>query len=272
MVKEVSVVTGSKHSRRNPYRRRGRDFSPQAGAGTTPGAGCDDVAVADNSIPVTYRVVMAVAAPIVRWWGRLEVVGQSALPASGPAVLIANHDSAWDPLVLGVAAVRRRQLRALAKSSLWKVRPVAWVLDHMGQIPIERGRGDVEALSAAIDALRAGACIGVFPEGTVSRGRALRPLSGAGRVALAVPEATVVCVAVSGSVDVVRFPKRPRIRVEFFEPSGGPPREGESAISLAKRTTADVRARAPHAIPGRRKKAAEYRRLADEADSEARRP
>lgn len=220
--------------------------------------------MADTPIPLTYRLVMALATPVVRWWGRLEVVGEQALPATGPTVLIANHDSAWDPLVLGVAALRRRQLRALAKSSLWKARPVAWVLDRMGQIPIERGRGDLEALSAAIAALRAGACVGVFPEGTVSRGRPLRPLSGAGRVALAVPEATVICAAVSGSVDVVRFPKRPKIRVEFFAPSGGQPRSGESAISLARRTTADVRARAPHAVPGRSRKAAEYRRLAQE--------
>jgi 1-acyl-sn-glycerol-3-phosphate acyltransferase len=229
------------------------------------------VASSPDSIPLTYRIVMALAAPVVRWWGRLEVVGEQMLPTDGPTVLIANHDSAWDPLVLGVAAVRRRQLRALAKSSLWKARPVAWVLDHMGQIPIERGRGDLAALSAAIEALRAGACIGIFPEGTVSRGRPLRPLSGAGRVALAVPEAAVVCAAVSGSVDVVRFPKRPRIRVEFFEPTAGQPRDGESAVGLAKRTTADVRARAPHAVPGRRKKAAEFRRLAEEG-SKPRRP
>jgi 1-acyl-sn-glycerol-3-phosphate acyltransferase len=226
--------------------------------------------VATDRIPLTYRAVMALATPIVRWWGRLEVVGEQVLPASGPAVLIANHDSAWDPLVLGVAALRRRQLRALAKSSLWKARPVAWVLDHMGQIPIDRGRGDLEAMSAAIDALAAGACIGIFPEGTVSRGLPLRPLSGAGRVALAVPGATIVCAAVSGSVDVVRFPKRPKIRVEFFEPTDGPPREGESAIGLARRTTADVRAVAPHAVPGRRKKAAGFRRVVDEAQRKER--
>jgi 1-acyl-sn-glycerol-3-phosphate acyltransferase len=226
--------------------------------------GWDDVVV-PTAIPLTYRLVMALATPVVRWWGRLEVVGEQALPTSGPTVLIANHDSAWDPLVLGVAALRRRQLRALAKSTLWKARPVAWVLDHMGQIPIERGRGDLEALSAAVDALRSGACIGIFPEGTVSRGRPLRPLSGAGRVALAVPEATVICAAVRGSVDVVRFPKRPRIRVELFEPTGGQPQAGETAIALARRTTADVRTRAPHAVPGRGRKAAEFRRLADEA-------
>ncbi len=207
---------------------------------------------------------MACAGPIVRWWGRLEVIGAEHLPARGPTVLMANHDSAWDPLVLGVAAVRRRQLRALAKSSLWKVRAVGWVLDGMGQIPIERGRGDTGALEAAIAQLQDGGCIGVFPEGTVSRGAPLRALSGAGRLVLAVPGTQVVCAAVTGSVDVVRFPKRPRIRVEFFPPAGGPPKAGESSMGLTKRVMAEVRARAPYATPGRKKKAAEYRRLATE--------
>ena len=165
---------------------------------------------------LTYRAVMAFAWPIVCWWGRLEVVGRSVLPPSGPVLLMVNHDSAWDPVVVGIAATPRRQIRALAKASLWGTRPMAWVLDRMGQIPIERGRGDAGALAAAITALQAGSCIGVFPEGTVSRGQPLRPLSGAGRLALAVPETHVVAVAVTGAVDIVRFPKRPRVRVEFF--------------------------------------------------------
>lgn len=209
---------------------------------------------------------MVFATPFIRWWGRLEVIGLSLLPRSGPTVVFANHDSAWDPLIVGVAA-RDVQVRALAKSSLWKSRPVGWVLDHMGQIPIERGRGDLTALSAAVSELEAGHCIGVFPEGTVSRGRPLRPLSGAGRLALAVPEARVVAVSITGAVDIVRFPHRPRIRVEFFEPTGGPPRSGESAVALTKRVMADVRARAPYAVPGRAKKAAEYRRRIVEGDA-----
>jgi 1-acyl-sn-glycerol-3-phosphate acyltransferase len=201
---------------------------------------------------LTYRVVMAFATPIVRWWGRLEVVGLSHLPAQGPTLVMANHDSMWDPLVVGVAA-RHRQVRALAKASLWRTKVVAKVLDGMGQIPIERGRGDVAALSAAITALQEGGCIGVFPEGTVSRGQKLRPLSGAGRVVLAVPGTTVVGVRVIGAVDIVRFPHRPRLRVEFFDP--GQPTEGESAVALTKRVMADVRDRAPAAVPGRRRKA-----------------
>lgn len=211
-------------------------------------------------VPLTYAVVMIVATPVVRWWGRLEVTGQDLLSAGGPMVLMVNHDSAWDPVVVGVAA-RHRQIRALAKSSLWKTRPMAWVLDRMGQIPIDRGRGDLAALSAAIEHLRKAECIGIFPEGTVSRGRQVRFLSGAGRLALAVPGTRVLGVRVTGAVDIVRFPRRPALRVEFFEPASGQPRPEESAIALTRRVMTEVRAHAPAAIPGRAKKQARYRGL-----------
>lgn len=204
---------------------------------------------------------MAVATPIVRWWGRLEVVGLDVLPRTEPTVLMVNHDSAWDPVVVGVAA-RRRQIRALAKASLWTFAPMGWVLDRMGQVPIERGRADTAALATAIERLREGSCIGIFPEGTVSRGRTLRFLSGAGRLATAVPEARVLGVRVTGSVDIVRFPHRPRIRVEFFEPADGQPRPGESPVALTRRVMAEVRAGAAPAIPGRGKKRAAFERQA----------
>ena len=198
----------------------------------------------------TYRVVMAIATPFVRWWGRLEVRGLEVLAPSGAVLMIANHDSQWDPLVVGVAA-RGFQVRALAKASLWKNPIVARVLDGMGQIPIERGRSDTGALTAAIDRLTAGECIGVFPEGTISRGQQLRALSGAGRLALAAPGTQVVGVAITGAVDIVRFPKRPRIRVEFFVPAAGQPADGESAIALTKRVMVEVRQKAPPAPAGR---------------------
>lgn len=198
-----------------------------------------------------YRLVMLISTPIVRWWGRLTVTGLADLPERGPVVIMANHDSHWDPIVIGVAA-RTRQVRALAKSSLWKNRVVAAVLNGMGQIPIERGRGDVVALSNAIAELQKGNCIGVFPEGTVSQGRALRALSGAGRLVLSVPAAQIVGVRVIGSVDIVKFPRRPHLRVEFFRPAEGQPHEGELAATVAKRVMAEVRAGAPVVASGRK--------------------
>ncbi len=212
----------------------------------------------------TYRFAMAACSPLVRTWGRLEVVGAEHMPRSGPTLLVGNHDSRWDPVAIGMAARRQRQIKALAKASLWKTKGLAPILDGMGQVPIERGAGDADALATAIERLRGGSCIGVFPEGTISRGKTLRARSGVGRLALEVPEATLVCVACTGTVDIARFPKRPRIRVEFFPPESGQIDPAEDPAELSARCLAEIRERAPIAVAGRRKKAEQYRRAAEE--------
>jgi 1-acyl-sn-glycerol-3-phosphate acyltransferase len=208
--------------------------------------------------PITraYRIVMAVCTPAVKWWGRLEVEGLEHLP-EGPLLLAANHDSYWDPLAVGIAGLPRRQIRALAKSSLWKVKGLGPILDGMGQIPIDRGTGDKAAMQRAIDELRGGACIGIFPEGTRSLGRVLRARSGLGRLAEAVPEAQVVCVRVTGTVDIPRFPlHRPRVRVQFFLPAGGGLQPGERRGDLPVRLLEEIRREAPIAIAGRKRRRA----------------
>ena len=207
-------------------------------------------------ISPAYRFAMAVCTPIVRWWGRLEVSGLEHLPESGPVLLAGNHDSYWDPVAVGIAGLPRRQIRALAKSSLWKMPALAPILDGMGQIPIERGTRDTRAFARAIEELRGGVCIGIFPEGTRSLGRTLRARSGFGRLAQAVPEARVVSCTVTGTTDIAAFPKRPRIRVRFFTPEGGGLREGESAADLPVRLLAEIRAGAPIAMVARRRKPA----------------
>jgi 1-acyl-sn-glycerol-3-phosphate acyltransferase len=229
-----------------------------------------------------YRIAMAVCYPLVKLWGRLEVDGLEVLPRGGPALIIANHDSQTDPLAVGVAARKRRQIRALAKTQLWDKPGLGWVLDGMGQIPIERAAGDAQALVNAIDALRGGACIGVFPEGTISVGRKLRARSGIGRLALEVPEARLVCATVQGCPDIARFPKRPRIRVRFFEPASGQTDPSESPADLSQRLLDEIRAIAPPVNAGRdpqktletyerklaEREAAAAKRRADAADKE----
>ena len=194
---------------------------------------------------------MAVCFPMVRLWGRMTVEGLETLPRGGPTLLVANHDSQTDPLAVGVAARRRRQIRALAKKPLWDKPGLGWVLDGMGQIPIERAAGDAGALVNAVAALRGGACIGVFPEGTISVGRRLRARSGIGRLALQVPEARLVCVAVQGARDIARFPTRPRIHLRFFEPASGQTDPSETAAGLSERLLAEIRALAPPVDAGR---------------------
>ncbi len=200
-----------------------------------------------------YRFAMSVSRPVVSAWGRLEVEGLEALPAEGPVLVIGNHDSHWDPVAVGVAAIRRRQIRALAKSTLWDVRGLAPVLNGMGQIPIERGAGDAGALARAIEELRRGACIGVFPEGTRSRGKVLRPRSGVGRLALEVPEAKLVCVAIEGTSELTGFPRRPRLRTRFFEPAGGQAKPGEEPGEIATRLVTEIRAEVAPTVSWRKR-------------------
>jgi 1-acyl-sn-glycerol-3-phosphate acyltransferase len=195
---------------------------------------------------------MAVCTPWAKWWGRMRVEGLDALPHSGPVLLAGNHDSQMDPVAVGAAANGHRQIRALAKAQLWDVRGLGPILNAMGQVPIRRGEGDRGALDAAIEALRAGHCIGIFPEGTRSKGRELRIRSGVGHLAAAVPEATIVCVAAKGTTDYARFPRRPRVEIRFFRPSGGDYAPGEDPTQFAARLMQEIRAIAPVVASGRR--------------------
>ncbi len=182
----------------------------------------------------------------LRWWVRLEVKGLEHLPATGPALVVSNHDSWLDPLVMIEAMMwKRRQLRFLAKSTLWKSKILAWILDGAAQIPIRRGESDVAAIEAAVDALDRGETIGVFPEGTLSRGENLRARRGVARLALARPEVPLVLVAVEGGTRLRRFPMRPRVKIEFFRPSGGQAEPGEDPAELSRRLLHEIRQRVP---------------------------
>lgn len=200
---------------------------------------------------------MGISVPWAAWWGRMSVEGLEALPRSGPVLLAGNHDSNMDPVAIGVAARKRRQVRALAKAELWDVRGLAPILNGMGQVPILRGEGDTGALDRAIEALRGGVCIGVFPEGTRSLGRTMRARTGISRLAEAVPETRIACVSVSGTTDYARFPKRPRVTVSFFAPAGGDYQLGEDHGQFAARLLEQIRAGTPPMAAGRNARAIE---------------
>ena len=215
--------------------------------------------MSDRIEPITpaYRGVMIASTPGVVWWGRLQVTGVELLPLEGPLLVVGDHDSYWDTVTTGIAALARRQIRALAKSSMWDNKLLGTVLTGMGQIPIERGSGDTGALDRAIEELRKGACIGIYPEGTRSLGRALRARSGIGYLARAVPEAAIIGVACSGTAAIPRFPRaRPHVRVEFFEFDRAAIAPEESPQDYSTRLLAELRRRAPIEVAGRKRAAA----------------
>jgi len=182
----------------------------------------------------------------LRWWARVEVTGIENLPLHGPVLVVSNHDSWFDPLALVETMMwRGRPVRFLAKSTLWDWRVIAWILDGISQIPIRRGVGDLAAIDAAVSALGRGEAVGIFPEGTLSRGEHLRARRGAARLALACPDVPVLLAAVEGGTDVLKFPKRPHLKIEFFEPAGGQARPDESPDELSQRLLDEIRLRVP---------------------------
>lgn len=86
----------------------------------------------------TYEKVRRLFSGLVRAIYRIEVVGADRLPATGPAIVAPNHESFLDAIILGAAI--SRELRFVAKADLWQSRLLAWMIEGLGAIPIERGR------------------------------------------------------------------------------------------------------------------------------------
>lgn len=186
------------------------------------------------------------------WWGRVRVEGLEHVPATGPLLVAPNHDSQMDPVVIGLAIQPRRRLRYLAQAELWRIPGVGFFLNGMRQIPIKRGTGDSRALDRAVDALKSGDAVAVFPEGRLSWGERVRARSGIGLLAGWVPEAGIVLCTIEGTTDYVRFPKRPQVRVRFFPPAAGGLQPGEEPPAFAGRLLEELRDRVPVSPAGRK--------------------
>lgn len=143
---------------------------------------------------------------------RIEVDGAEHVPPSGGAILVANHESIWDPFVLGVAT--QREIHYLAKAELFRWWPLGPVLRSLNAFPVERGSGDLAAMGEAARRLRRGELLGIFPQGTSKQERQVAWHRGAARLALATG-APVVPVRLSGTRPL---PWRTRIRIVVGEP------------------------------------------------------
>lgn len=120
---------------------------------------------------LAYRAVIVVCRAAFRWMGlRFRITGLRNIPDRGGAVLAINHTAHVDFVFagFGVWKADRRLVRFLAKKSIWQ-HPVAGRLMRMfGHIPVDRAAG-AEGYGLAVEALRAGELVGVYPEGTSSR-------------------------------------------------------------------------------------------------------
>lgn len=114
----------------------------------------------------------------------VKVEGLENIPAEGGCVLCANHMSARDPIYIAVR-VRNRHIRFMAKSELFKFKPLAAIIRGLMAFPVDRGHNDLNAVRTALKVVADGHILGLFPQGTRSRDNTPTPmLNGVSMIAL----------------------------------------------------------------------------------------
>lgn len=121
---------------------------------------------------------------VFRLFFKLEVVGLNNLNKElGGLVLVSNHKSYLDPVVLGLYLNRR--LFFMAKSELFSVPVLGYIIKKLGAFPVKRGLHDVSALENARKIVTSSRILALFPEGTRSKnGEILKFKLGAVKIAL----------------------------------------------------------------------------------------
>lgn len=144
-----------------------------------------------------YKISKVICLVFLKLARRLKVFGDSRLPPGRGIIVVANHISYWDPLVIGCSLSRK--IFFMAKAELFNIAILGSFINNLGAFPVQREGTDRSSIRRALELLGAGKVVGIFPEGTRSKtGETLNPHLGAAMLALkgGVP---LLPVAVSGT-------------------------------------------------------------------------
>jgi 1-acyl-sn-glycerol-3-phosphate acyltransferase len=169
-----------------------------------------------RQISPAYRLAEALVRPVVLALTRRDWRGAEHLPRHGGFIAAGNHVSHVDPLTFGHFLFDNGcPPRFLGKEEVFRVPVVGRIITGAGQIPVLRESEDAgRALSSAMAAVRAGECVAIYPEATLTRDQDLWPMvgkTGAARIALATG-CPVIPIAQWGPQRILPpYSKRPRL-------------------------------------------------------------
>ena len=143
---------------------------------------------------------------VVRWFCffvfklmyRLRSLHRSRTPPTGAVIFVSNHQSHLDPILLGAHC---GAFAPLARTTLFEIPAWGRALTSLGGIPLDRDKGDIGAMRTAIDVLKSGGRVLMFPEGTRSRDGTIGRFLPGMVVLVRRTKATVVPIAVEGAYD-----------------------------------------------------------------------
>lgn len=141
-----------------------------------------------------YSIAWIFIRPIFHLIFPHKIHGRENVPAEGGFVLCANHMSGFDPVFLATCLPFRRQVHYMAKKELWNIKILKLMLNELKCIPVDRGNADLSAVRSALQAIKEGHPLGIFPQGTRSRDNTPTPfLGGASMIAMRAGVPVIPC-------------------------------------------------------------------------------
>jgi 1-acyl-sn-glycerol-3-phosphate acyltransferase len=178
-----------------------------------------------------YHILIFIARTLILLFTRCKIEGKENIPRRGPFIVVSNHLSASDPVLLGVKLGRKTVY--MAKEELFRHRFTGYIIRRFGAFPVYRGRSNRDALREASRILQQGNVLGMFPEGKRSLEDSLQPaLYGSALIAFhnRVP---ILPVGIAGSEVMWGFGwiwRRPKVRIVIGRPFDLP----ETEITLTR--------------------------------------
>jgi 1-acyl-sn-glycerol-3-phosphate acyltransferase len=123
--------------------------------------------------PLDIRALHVLDKFVARVWHHTRLLAPPRLPVTGPAILVCNHTSGLDPLL--IQSVVDRVIVWMMAKEFYDIKAMTWIFKKIHAIPVDRGTRDTASVRAALRALHDGRILGVFPEGRIETSRELLP-------------------------------------------------------------------------------------------------
>ena len=149
-----------------------------------------------------YQLAVNILSVVTKLLFFVRIEGKENIP-EGACVLMGNHRAWIDPFCLAMCA-RDREIRFMGKKELWGNKLFAWIASQVRGVPVDRGNADMASIRMSMTVLKAGHTLGIFPEGTRSKGDGMLPLQGGAALLALRSKCDVVPVYIDGDYRLFR--------------------------------------------------------------------
>ena len=190
-----------------------------------------------------FKFAQAISRIVSSVYFDLKVWGLHHVPRTGGALIVSNHQSILDPVLLGVRLPR--SLSYMAKSELFEINPVfTWLIRQLGGFPVRQTGSAAGAIKEAIERLHAGHALNIYPEGSRTEDGEIGPMEKGVSLVVRRARVPIVPAAIEGSFDAwpkgVKVPRSRPVRVLFGPPMDLAGLGGEEIVTRIDRTLRDL--------------------------------